>query len=221
MNSDSLAARIVEAAVAEAEEVGWENVRLRLVARRLDLSSNDVLARFRDLDAVADAWFRRGWEAMLAVPSDEARTRAAGERLERRMLAWFDALAPHRRVTGQMIRTKLYPSHPHHWVPMIFNLSRTVHWLRDAAGLDAGGVRRQAEEVWLSALFLATLAVWLGDGTPGQQRTREFLRRRLGRGAPLQRTSRQAERGPPGPQAECGAGAPRSGRPESHAPRAG
>ena len=95
------------------------------------------------------------------------------------MLRWFDALAGHRRVTGQMLATKLYPAHPHHWVPMIFNLSRLIQWLRDAAALDAGGRRRQIEEVGLTVLFLATLAVWLNDDSAGQERTRRFLERRL------------------------------------------
>lgn len=184
MSDDPLATRIVDAAVGMAEEVGWENVRLRVVAGRLGVPLAEVLTRFRDLDAVADAWFRRGWEAMLTVPSEEAATRPARERVALRLHAWFDALAPHRQVTGQMLRTKLYPSHPHHWVPLIFSLSRTIQWLRDVAGLDAGGPRRQAEEICLSGLFLAALAVWLCDDTPEQRRTRAFLRRRLGVTAP-------------------------------------
>jgi hypothetical protein len=95
------------------------------------------------------------------------------------MMRWFDALAPHREVTGQMLAAKLYPAHPHHWVPLGFNLSRSIHWLREAALLDAVGRRRQVEEVGLSALFLMTLAVWLRDETLGQARTRDVLRRRL------------------------------------------
>ncbi len=62
---------------------------------------------------------------------------------------------------------------------MIFNLSRTIQWVRDAALLDATGRRRQVEEIGLSALFLATLAVWLRDASSDQEKTRECLRRRL------------------------------------------
>jgi hypothetical protein len=62
---------------------------------------------------------------------------------------------------------------------MIFNLSRTIHWLRDAALLDAGGRRRQVEEIGLTALFLAALVVWQRDDSPDQASTRAFLRRRL------------------------------------------
>lgn len=178
---DALADRIVEATIALAEEIGWENVRLRIVAERLGISMADVEARFRDLDGVADAWFRRAWAAMLAPMPEGFAEMPAQERIHLVMMRWFDALAPHREASAQMIREKIYPSHPHHWVPLIFNLSRTIQWVRDAAMLDAGGLRRQVEEVGLTALFLATLCVWSRDGSEGQTRTRDFLARRLDR----------------------------------------
>src|SRR5512132_2324878 len=154
--------RIVDAAITLAEEVGWENGRLRVVAERLGLSLAEISGHFRDLDAVADAWFAR-----------------ARQRLETLLLRWFDATSAHRRVSVQMLAGKLWPFHPHHWVPLVFNLSRTILWLRDAAALDAGSPRRELEEVGLTWLFLLTLLVWAGDKSEGQARTRRFLRRRL------------------------------------------
>src|SRR5215207_4124454 len=72
-------------------------------------------------------------------------------------------------------------SHPHHWVPMIFSLSRTIQWLREAAQLSAvyGTRRAQREEVGLTALFLGALMIWTRDETASQARTRRFLRREL------------------------------------------
>ncbi len=175
------AARILETALDLAAAEGWEDLRLRQVAARLDLSLDQVLVHYRDQDAVADAWFARGWQAMLAPAPDGFADLPARERLFLLIMRWFDALAPHRDVTAQMLRTKLYPSHPHHWVPMIFNLSRTIQWLRDAAILDGGSRRRQVEEVGLTALFLATLRVWARDDSPDQERTRRYLERRLER----------------------------------------
>jgi AcrR family transcriptional regulator len=173
--------RIVDAALDLAEEVGWDGLRLRRVAERLDVPLAEVVVHYRDLDAVADAWFRRAWAAMLAPPPGDFAARPALERLHLMTMRWFDALAPHRDVTGQILAAKLYPSHPHHWAPLAFNLSRSIHWLREAALLDATGRRRQMEEVGLSALFLATLAVWRRDESAGQQKTRDFLSRRLDR----------------------------------------
>ena len=177
--AQDLGQRIVDVSVGLAEEVGWDGVRLREVAARLGISLGELQSWHRDLDAVADAWFARAWQAMLAPAPENFTAMPADARLHLMMMRWFDAMAPHREVTCQMLKGKLYPSHPHHWVPMIFNLSRTIHWLRDAALLDAGGRRRQIEEIGLTALFLATLAVWQRDQTPGQERTRTFLRRRF------------------------------------------
>ena len=191
---------IVDAALALAEEEGWENLRLRQVAARLDMPLDELRRHFRDADAIADAWLGRALAAMLAPVEPGFWDLPARERLRLLMLRWFDAAAEHRTVTVQMLAGKLWPFHPHHWVPMVFNVSRLIQWLRDAAALDAGGVRRQVEEIGLTGLFLATLAVWSTDNTPGQERTRFFLDRRLARAD--RAMARTFARHRPGPAAD-------------------
>ena len=194
LRDEILAAKIVDAAIAMAEDEGWDNVRLRRVASALDITLADLGRHFRDQDAIADAWFTRARSAMLAPLEPEFAGLPARERLKILIWRWFDALAPHREVTVQMLRTKMWPYHPHHYVPMIVNLSRTIQWLRDAAGLDAGGRQRQLEEIGLTGLFLATLAVWSRDDTVGQERTRRFLDRRLARADMLMALARRRKR---------------------------
>jgi hypothetical protein len=128
---------------------------------------------------VADAWFARALARMLAPAEAGFADLPARERVYLVMMRWFDAHRDTRVIVGQMLGTKLYPSHPHHWVPMIFNLSRVIQWVREAAHLDASGRWRQVEEVGLTLLFLATLGVWLCDPSADQETTRRFLRRRL------------------------------------------
>ena len=171
--------RILKAALAIAGEEGWASAGLGAVATRAKVPVSELRRHFRDTDAIADAWFRVGLDAMLAPPPREFSGRPAATRLEILMRRWFDALAPHRRVTAEMLSAKLWIFHPHHYVPMVFNLSRLIQWLRDLARLDAGGRRKQIEETGLTALFLATLAVWCRDDTENQERTRAFLKRRL------------------------------------------
>lgn len=149
--------RIVDAAIDIAEDEGRTDVRLADVANVLGVTRVDVAGQHRDLDAVANACFGRA----------------------RLMLRWFDAPALHGEVTAQMLAVKMWPFHPHHWVPKIFELSRSILWLRDAAGLHARPPRRQVEETALSGLFLATLAVWTQDATVDQERIRRFLQNRL------------------------------------------
>jgi AcrR family transcriptional regulator len=177
--SDDLDQRIVDRTLALAAEVGWERVRLRRVAEDLGITLPDLLAHYRDLDAVADAWFRRALDAMLVPTEAGFADLPARERVYLVMVRWFEAQRDQRAVVGQMLATKLYPSHPHHWVPAIFHLSRLIQWVRDAACLDAPGRWRQVEEVGLTLLFLATLRVWLRDETEDMSVTRRFLRRRL------------------------------------------
>jgi AcrR family transcriptional regulator len=172
--------RIIDTALAMAEEgAGWYDLRLHLVARRLGVPLSVVLVRFRDADAIADAWFARALRAMVQEPGPRFGTLPSSGRVHAVLMRWFDAQAAHRRVVGDMIGAKLHPSHPHHWMPMVFSLSRLIHWVLEAARLDARGLPRQAEEVGLTLVFLRALRVWLDDSSPGQRRTRAFLRRSL------------------------------------------
>jgi len=178
-----IATEALDAALDIAEERGWAQVRLHDIAGRLGVTPNALLDHYRDLDALADAWFRRALDAMIAPKGDAFAALPAKERIETCLLAWFDALAPHRRVTAEMLHGKLHLPHPHHWVPMVINLSRTIQWLREAALLAApyGTRRAQMEEIGLTLVFLATLRVWTRDPTANQARTRHFLHRRLAR----------------------------------------
>jgi AcrR family transcriptional regulator len=178
---DPLRDRIIDTALAIAEENagGWYDLRLHRVAQRLGVPLSDVLDHFRDADAIADAWFARALRAMLREGGRGFDTLPPSARLHAVFMRWFDAQAAHRRAVRTVIGAKLHLSHPHHWVPMVFSLSRLIHWALEAARLDARGLPRQAEEVGLTVAFLAALQVWLRDSSPGQQRTRAFLRRNL------------------------------------------
>jgi AcrR family transcriptional regulator len=178
----NLRERILDTALALAEDKGrWSAVRLHDVADRLSISVSQVLDHYRDLDAVADAWFLRGLRAMVGPKPPDFLEQPEWRRIELCILAWFDTLAAHQRVSVQMLRGKLHLSHPHHWVPMVFNLSRTIHWLREAAQLPAeyDTPQAQREEVGLTAVFVGALLMWTRDNSVGQERTRRFLRREL------------------------------------------
>jgi len=170
---------LLEAALTIAEEAGFDNLRLHQVADRTGTTLAEVGAVFNDVDAIANAWFGRGRAAVLATEKAELEGLKAEERLHLVMMRWFDRMAPYRRLTVEMLRTKTHPSHPHHWVPMVFDLSRLIHHFLDAARIEGRGLFRATEEVGLTALFLATLRVWGRDDSPDQAATRRYLERRL------------------------------------------
>lgn len=170
---------ILAVALEQAERSGWEGLRLNRVAAALDLTLADIRRCYRDADAIAEAWLDRADQAMLAPPEAGFAQRPPAERIERALMRWLDALAPHRRVTRQILLGKLYPGHPHHFAALVTRLSRTVQWLREAALLDAPPPGRQVEEIALTWLLVATVAVWSADGSDDQATTRRFLRNRL------------------------------------------
>ena len=174
--------RIVDTSLLLAEQKGsWSAVRLHDVADRLSVPTPEILDHYRDLNAVADAWFLRGLKAMVGPKPADFLNNPEWRRIEICLLAWFDTLAEHRQVSAQMLRGKLHLSHPHHWAPMVFNLSRTIQWLREAAQLPAvyGTRRASRQEVGLTALFLSALLIWMRDETVGQERTKKFIRHEL------------------------------------------
>ena len=176
------AAQILRTALGRAARDGWANVRMMHLAADLGVALRDIHAHYRDMDAIADAWFGQAMTALLAPPPRGFAGKPAKDRLYIAITRWLDALAGHRTVTAQMLGQKLYLSHPHHWVPMVFSLSRLVHAILDAAMIESRGRQRQAEELGGTLLVLSTLRVWCRDDSEDQQRTRENLRRRLDQG---------------------------------------
>lgn len=171
---------IVDAAIERAERTSWEAVRLHDVAAATGATLNDVRAHFREKEDIVDAWFDRADGAMLEYA---ARADWDGvppvDRLERVIMAWLDALAPHRRVTRQMILNKLEPGHLHYQINGLLRVSRTVQWMREAAARDAVLPWRAFEETALTSIYLMTFFFWMYDDSADSLRTREFLRRRL------------------------------------------
>ena len=181
---------VVDAALAIAAESGWDQIRFSTIADRLRLPLAEIGRHFRDVDAIANAWFARARLVMLALPVEELAGPPADERIALAFGAWLDSLAPHRRVAAEILRHKLYPSHPHHWVPLVFDLSRLVHDLLDVARVPGSGRLRQAQEIGLTAITLLTLADWLRDDSPNQEHSKRRHRQRLARAGRLARRMR-------------------------------
>lgn len=180
--------RIVDTALALADEVGWERVRLVEVAVHAGLSLDRIAMHFREKDDVGDVWLDRANRAVLALAADEGfRALPPADRLHAAIMAWLDALAVHKATARSILLYKLRPAHVHLMAGLVVRLSRTVQWLREACGLGAVGRRQQVEEFGLSTLFASTVLYWLGDRSADQIRTRRFLERGLARSDRLMR----------------------------------
>ncbi|HEY5717015.1 MAG TPA: hypothetical protein VIS52_00880 [Motiliproteus sp.] len=175
-------ALILDTALHLAEQQPWENVRLHDVAAALDCTLDEIRRCYPQKEDLIDAWFDRADQAML---QDAAHTDfnqlAPLERIERVMMSWILALAPHQRVTRQMILGRLEPGHLHIQIAALMRVSRTVQWMREAAQRKATYLNRALEESLLTSLYLATFAQWLVDDSQDFEKTRQRLHRRLHR----------------------------------------
>lgn len=193
---DDVPDRIVDAAIELGEQESWEAVRLHDVADALGITLDDVRRYFREKEDVVDAWFDRADGAMLgqaeAADFPELTPR---QRLHRLIMTWLGALAPHRKVTRQMIYGKLEPGHIHIQIPGLMRISRTVQWIREAAHRDATYVRRALEETGLTTIYLMSFFYWMNDDSPGSASTSRFLDGWLGLAERLDRAVYGGPRG--------------------------
>jgi AcrR family transcriptional regulator len=184
----SLKHRILDTALALAAASSWEALRLYQVAACLGVTLEDIHAHFREKEELVDAWFDRADAALLREGArPEVMALSPRARLKSLLLAWFQALAPHRRVTRQMIAGKFELGHVHYQVAGLLRVSRTVQWWREAAGREAVLPWRALEETGLTTIYLAAFFFWLRDDSENAARTDAWLERLLKRAEPCAR----------------------------------
>lgn len=181
MTATSDPIKILDSALELAEERSWEAVRLHDVAAVTGMTLDDIRVYFREKEDLVEAWFDRADAAMLQdsiLP--DFRCLSTRERLQRLIMTWLDTLAPHRKVTRQMILGKCEPGHLHIQIPAVMRISRTVQWMREAAHRDATYLARAVEESVLTSIYLTTFIYWMSDSSLDSVRTRKLLDALLG-----------------------------------------
>lgn len=175
--ADPLKRRIVQTALRLAHHAGsWDGVHVHAVAREAGIPIDELGRRFGGKDEIAEGCFDLADEALLAC-ANQPGWAAIGprERIFRVIMAWLDALAPHRKLVPGMLTYKLHPEHIHLQVRGVARISRTVQWIRETALLTSTGWRRELQEAVLTSIYLTTFTFWLTDASPGAERTRKLL----------------------------------------------
>ena len=180
MTDTHLAKQIMETALTLSESNSWENTHLHTIAQQLDISLDQIRRYYPQKDDIVEAWFDVADSAVLTLkPEHDFFEQSVCDRLHQVIMTWLEAMAPHRRITGEMLLYKLEFGHIHLQVLGIMRISRTVQWFREAARIDTTGPRRILEETGTTAIYLATLTHWLRDDSPDFHKTRDFLNQAL------------------------------------------
>ena len=171
--------RILNTALELAEERSWEDIRLSDIAVELDLSLLEIQKHFSQKDDLVEAWFDRADQAMLQLKQDELSELALEDRIVKIIFTWLDVLAEHKTITREMLWYKLEPLHVHLQIQGLLRISRTVQWIQELTSINAQYMKRIANEIGLTSIYLCTFLYWLQDDSKEQKRTRDFLQRKL------------------------------------------
>lgn len=171
---------ILQQAMQLAEQSSWEALRLRDIAKAMNLSLLDIQQHFQQKDDLVDAWFDLADQAMLSCQQrPDFEHSSAQDKLQTAIMQWLNALAAHRQITRQMLYYKLEPGHVHLQAAALLRLSRTVQWLRELADLKAQNLTRIEQELFLSALFSSTFVRWLTTKESASRSAQQWLQRGL------------------------------------------
>ncbi len=182
VKQNTVAEKILDTALEQAERCNWESLNLHTVAKTLDISLHEIKKFYPQKDDLVEAWFDRADKAVLAEKaSEDFSALAAHERVHKVMMLWFLSMSKHRRVTRQMLYYKLELGHVHLQVLGIMRISRTVQWFREAALLKTKDIHRIIEELSLTRIYLCGFARWLFDDSKSSLRTDRYLRAALKR----------------------------------------
>ena len=105
---------VIDAALELAAERGWDQVRFHLLAERTGMPMPEIGVAFRDVDAIANAWFARARLHLLGLPETALGDSVArcADRNGMRALARLPGTASPRRVMSSPIfRSSATPSY--------------------------------------------------------------------------------------------------------------
>ena len=168
--------RILDKALEQAEASSWERLHLHAVAEALNITLDEIRQYFPQKDDLVEVWFDRADRALLsAAHSKDFLDLPLYERLHQVIVSWLDALAPHHRLTREMLAYKFEFGHIHLQTLGIMRISRTVQWFREAACHDSTGLQRIIDECALTTIYLTTFARWLFDDSTNSRKSKDVL----------------------------------------------
>ena len=171
--------RIIDAALAQIQTVGWRRLSLAAIAAASGLPILHVYRNFTSKQAVLAGFFQRVDEAVLTEPPAAEEGEHPRDRLFDLMMRRFDALRPYKPAL-EVLRREL-PSDPPAMLVAGAALLRSIRWMHEAADIPTDGIRGAIAIKLTGAAYVATARVWRRDDSPDLGQTMAALDARLRR----------------------------------------
>jgi AcrR family transcriptional regulator len=172
--------RIVDGAVALAEERRWRDVGLGDIAERSGVSLSQLHREFGSTAAIVAEIMRRTDEAVVAGRDPSSDGEPAHDRVLDALLRRFDALAPMKSALASIMRDM--PADPMGLLCLAPRFYRSMGWTLESAGIGTSGLAGRLRVKGVSAIYAAAFRVWLRDDSKDLTKTMAFLDKRLSQG---------------------------------------
>jgi AcrR family transcriptional regulator len=194
--SDTAAAtprdRIIDALMALAAELPWDEIDLPAIAARADVSLAEFRDHFPSKGAILGAFAKRIDRIVLEEPADEMADEPADQRVFDIMMRRLDALSPYRDALRRIGRGLM--ADPLALAALNGVMMNSMRFMLASAGIDTedrlGTLRIQGAVL----IFARVQRVWLDDEDPGLARTMAKLDRELQSAGRMIRMAEDADR---------------------------
>ncbi len=173
------AGKIIETAMRLAVDKGWRDLGLVDIAEAAGLPLSEVYPIFDSKQAILNGLGRRIDIAVLQGAEADAREGSARDRMFDVLMRRFDALQPYRAAFAEVAAAQLRD--PLAGLCSLCQLRRSMRCMLEAADLSVTGLQGELRLKSVTAVYLATLRVWLKDEDQDMARTMAALDRHLGR----------------------------------------
>lgn len=176
--TDALKARILEAALPDVAFDGWSDELLERAAKRLKIDEDEVFDVFpggpQDLVRYFSEWANA---AMLAkLPAKKLAGLKIRERVALCVRTRLEILAGHKQAVASALSYLAPPPRNLQLPKLVWQTADTI-WR--ACGDTATDYNHYTKRLLLSGVLTSTTLYWLNDKSDGNEKTWEFLGRRI------------------------------------------
>lgn len=171
--------KIIDAAMMLSTEQPWSSVSVRDIVEAADVPLSDFVANFSGKQDVLSAFARRIDGIVMAAETDWDSEETPRDRLFDIMMRRFDALSPYKGAIKALMREAR--RNPSLAMGGGCQLSRSMQWMLEAAGISNSGPLACTRKSALSLAYLAVLRTWLQDDSVDQATTMASLDAQLRR----------------------------------------
>jgi AcrR family transcriptional regulator len=172
--------RIVDALMALAAERRFEEIALRDICDKANVSLADFRDFFPSKGAALAAFVRRVDRAALSAEDQATAREALRDRLFDALMRRLDAMAPYREGLREVVAW--LKRDPLAALAINRSLANAMRFLLEAAGVGCEGVAGAIKAQGLAFAWARVVETWLEDDDPGLAKTMAELDRALTRG---------------------------------------